>query len=92
MVNLLESKDAKCQLGALKILARISSSSVIQKSIVDLDGIPLLVNILCEPALDLKIMAAETISNVAKVRLARKLVRKCGGIPKLIDLLDIKLE
>lgn len=92
MVNLLESTDAKCQLGALQILARISSSIHIQKSIVDLDGIPLLVNILCEPAIDLKITGARSIANVAKIRIARKLVRRCGGIPKLIDLLDVKLE
>lgn len=92
MVNLLESTDPKCQLGALQILARISSSIHIQKSIVDLDGIPLLVNILCEPAIDLKITGAQTIANVAKIRIARKLVRRSSGIPKLIDLLDIKLE
>lgn len=91
-MNLLESNDAKCQLGALQALARISTSAEIQKSIVDLDGIPLLVNILSEPALDLKTMAAETLSNVAKVRMARKLIRKFDGIPKIVDLLDVKLE
>lgn len=91
LVNLLESKDAKCQLGALQILVRISTSADVQKAIIDLDGIPLLVHILSEPA-HLKTMAAETLSNVAKIKLARRLIRKCGGIPKLVDLLDIKLE
>lgn len=92
LVNLLESNDLKCRLGALHILADISLNIDIRKTIVDLDGIPLLVNILSEPALDLKTMAAETIANVAKVRLARQHVRKCGGIPKLVDLLDVKME
>lgn len=92
LVNLLESNEAKCQLGALQILARISSAPEIQKSIVDADGIPLLVNILSEPLINLKTMAAETLSNVAKIRIARKLIRKSGGIPKLVDLLDVKLE
>lgn len=92
LVNLLESIDTKCRLGSLHILATISANIDIRKAIVDLDGIPLLVQILSEPAIDLKTMAAGTISHVAKVRLARKLVRKCGGIPKLVDLLDIKLE
>lgn len=55
-------------------------------------GIPLLVNILSEPSKDLKILAAETISNVGKVRLARKLVRRFGGIPKVVDLLDVPLN
>lgn len=92
LVNLLESKDAKCQLGALQVLVRISTSTDVQKAIIDLDGIPLLVLILSEPALNLKTMAAETLSNVAKMKLARSLIRKCGGIPKLVDLLDVKIE
>lgn len=92
LVNLLESNDLKCRLGALHVLADISLNIDIRKTIVDLDGIPLLVRILSEPALDLKTMAAETLANVAKVRLARKHVRKCGGIPKLVDLLDVKME
>lgn len=92
LVNLLESKDVKCQLGALQVLVRISGSNDVQKAIVDLDGIPLLVHILSEPALNLKTMAAETLANVAKIKLAQRLIRKCGGVPKLVDLLDVKLE
>lgn len=89
LVNLLESNDLQCRLGALSVLAEISLNIDIRRTIVDLGGIPLLVNILSEPAQDLKTKAAETIANVAKVRQARKLVRKNGGIPKLVDLLDI---
>lgn len=92
LVNLLESNDLKCRLGALHILAEISMNTDIRKSILDLDGIPLLVKILSEPAVDLKTISAETIANVSKIRLARKHVRKCGGIPKLVDLLDVKME
>lgn len=92
LVNLLESKDAKCQLGALQVLVKLSPSADVQSQLIDLDGIPLLVHILSEPALNLKTMAAETLANVAKIRLAQRLIRKSGGVPKLIDLLDIKLE
>lgn len=92
LVNLLESNDFKCRLGALSVLSAISTNLDIRKTIVDLGGIPLLVKILSEPAGDLKVMAAETLANVAKVRLARKLVRRCGGIPRLVDLLDINLQ
>lgn len=122
LVNLLESgsNDAKCRLGALHVLSKISANnSEIRKLLVDFDAIPLLVAILVEPILDLKRMAAgtnsvqikfklfqsfqlnfgyyiisfaETLSNVAKVRLAQKLVRKFGGIARLVDLLDIKLD
>uniref|UniRef100_A0A182PF91 Armadillo repeat-containing domain-containing protein n=1 Tax=Anopheles epiroticus TaxID=199890 RepID=A0A182PF91_9DIPT len=92
LVNLLESNDMKCRLGALSVLSEISSNLDIRRAIVDLGGIPLLVQILSEPGRDLKIMAAETIGNVAKVRLARKLVRKCNGIPRLVDLLDVNMN
>lgn len=92
LVNLLESNDMKCRLGALSVLSEISSNLDIRRAIVDLGGIPLLVQILSEPGRDLKIMAAETIANVAKVRLARKLVRKCNGIPRLVDLLDVNMK
>lgn len=80
LVNLLESNDVKCRYGALSVLAAISLNLDIRRSIVDLGGIPLLVNILSEPTKDLKVLAAETIANVGKVRLARKLVRRFGGI------------
>uniref|UniRef100_A0AAG5D8C6 Armadillo repeat-containing domain-containing protein n=1 Tax=Anopheles atroparvus TaxID=41427 RepID=A0AAG5D8C6_ANOAO len=92
LVNLLESNDMKCRLGALSVLSEISSNLDIRRAIVDLGGIPLLVQIVSEPGRDLKIMAAETIGNVAKVRLARKLVRKCEGIPRLVDLLDVNMN
>lgn len=80
LVNLLESNDLKCRYGALSVLSAISLNLDIRRSIVDLGGIPLLVNILSEPSKDLKVLAAETIANVGKVRLARKLVRRFGGI------------
>ncbi|XP_065078315.1 armadillo repeat-containing protein gudu [Ochlerotatus camptorhynchus] len=92
LVNLLESNDLKCRLGALTVLSEISSNLDIRRSIVDLGGIPLLVQILSEPGRDLKVMAAETLGNVAKVRLARKLVRKCDGVPRLVDLLDVNIS
>lgn len=92
LVNLLESNDLKCRLGALTVLSEISSNLDVRRSIVDLGGIPLLVQILSEPGRDLKVMAAETLGNVAKVRLARKLVRKCDGVPRLVDLLDVNVR
>ena len=55
-------------------------------------GIELLIKILSEPDSDLKLLAAETMANLAKFRKARTIVRKNGGIPKLIDLLDIDLS
>jgi hypothetical protein len=55
-------------------------------------GIELLIKILSDPDPDLELLAAETMANLAKFRNARTVVRKHGGIPKLIDLLDVDLS
>ncbi|CAH1179048.1 unnamed protein product [Phaedon cochleariae] len=89
LINLLDTKDLKCKLGALGVLTELSHNQDIRRSIADLGGIGLLVKNLTEPARDLQILVAETIYNVAQIRKARKHVRKCNGIPKLVDFLDI---
>lgn len=61
----------------------------IRRRITDLGGVPLLVANLCDPAKDLQILAAETLANVAQIRRARRTVSLCGGIPKVVDLLDV---
>ncbi|XP_049831479.1 armadillo repeat-containing protein gudu-like isoform X2 [Schistocerca gregaria] len=89
LINLIETDNLNCQLGALLILSKISSSRSIKKSILDFEGVMPLVKILSCPARDLQILAAETIQNIASMRQVRKLVRQYGGIPVLVDLLDI---
>lgn len=44
-----------------------------------------MVNILDSPHKSLKCLAAETIANVAKFRRARRVVRRHGGITKLVS-------
>ena len=53
--------------------------------------IEMLIKILSDPDPELELLAAETMANLAKFRNARTVVRKNGGIPKLIDLLDIDM-
>ncbi|XP_069700349.1 armadillo repeat-containing protein gudu isoform X2 [Periplaneta americana] len=89
LVNLLETEDLKCKLGALSVLSEISQNADIRRGITDLGAIPILVVILSSQARDLQILAAETIANVGKIRKGRRVVRKCDGIPKLVDLLDV---
>lgn len=90
LINLLETRNLKCKLGALSVLTELSQNLDIRKCIADLGGINLLVKNLSHPARDLQILVAETIYNVAQIRKARKHVRKSNGIPKLVDLLDVK--
>jgi len=52
-------------------------------------GIELLIKILSDPNPELQLLSTETVANLAKFRKARKIVRKNGGIPKLVDLLDV---
>ncbi|PSN34412.1 Armadillo repeat-containing protein 4 [Blattella germanica] len=83
LVNLLETEDLKCKLGALSVLSAISQNPDIRRGITDLGIIPILVVILSHQARDLQILAAETIANVGNIRKARRTVRKYNGIPKL---------
>lgn len=66
LVNLLESNDFKCRLGALSVLSEISLNFDIRSTIVDLGGIPLLVNILSEPAGDLKVILQRSLSGLSR--------------------------
>ena len=52
-------------------------------------GIELAIRVLCETNQMLQLLCTETIANLAKFRKARRLVRRHGGVPRLIDLLDI---
>lgn len=90
LVNLMETRDLCCILGGLAILKDITPNMEIRKKVTDLGAIPLLVSLLSDPARDVQVLAAETIANLGRIRKSRKFCRKFNGIPKLIDLLDIK--
>ena len=47
------------------------------------------IRVLSETNPILQLLCTETIANLAKFRKARRLVRRHGGVPRLIDLLDI---
>lgn len=89
LINLLETKDLNCKLGALSVLSDLSQNTEIRRLITDFGGVEILVKNLTDPARDLQILVAKTIYNVAQIKKARRNVRKSNGIPKLVDLLDI---
>lgn len=80
------------QLGTLAVLKEISLNIDCRRALTDLGGVQQLVETLDDPARDLQILAAETIANVCKIRKARKIVRKSGGIPKLVGLRCVRRE
>lgn len=91
LINLLDTDESKCKMGALIILRDISNNAHIRRAIADLGGLQTMVKILRDPNKDLKCLAAQTIANVARFRRARRTVRRHGGIKKLVGLLDCTL-
>lgn len=72
------------QKAALKILARISINQVIQYDLTNLGIIPILVDLIVDPARDLQHYAGMVIANVSNLKISRRIVRNCGGIPLLV--------
>ncbi|XP_055009111.1 LOW QUALITY PROTEIN: outer dynein arm-docking complex subunit 2 [Boleophthalmus pectinirostris] len=89
LLNILDTKEIRCIIGSLKILRVISHNVKIQRSMVKLQGVQSLVPLLDIQLPELQALAAETLANVAKIRKARRTVRHCGGIDKLVRLLDL---
>uniref|UniRef100_A0A3B4BB30 Uncharacterized protein n=1 Tax=Periophthalmus magnuspinnatus TaxID=409849 RepID=A0A3B4BB30_9GOBI len=88
LLNILDTGESRCIMGSLKILRVISHSAQIQRSMVRMRGVQSLVPLLDIQVPELQALAAETLANVAKFRKARRTVRHCGGIGKLVRLLD----
>eukprot|EP01137_Pigoraptor_chileana_P028290 Opistho-2@12027 len=87
LINLLDTEDVKCKVGALQILKEISKNYQIKKAIAELDGIQPLVELLKDPNEELKCLAAETIAHCAKYARNRCAIRHYGGIRKLVRML-----
>lgn len=89
MVNLLRSNDLVCRKGALYILKSLTKNIDMRRYVIDLNAIDSLVLILDEPGSDIKAIAADVLANLAKVRVARRIIRNLDGISKVINQMDI---
>ncbi|KAF4521378.1 hypothetical protein B566_EDAN006967 [Ephemera danica] len=77
-------------IGALQVLSRLAESASVRRGLTDLGGVPLLVALLSSPSGQLRLLAAETLAHVARVRRASQMVRRCcDGLARLVDLLDV---
>lgn len=56
-----------------------------RRNLTNLGAIPILVKLLSDRSLDLQILSAETLANVAKIRKGRKFIRKAGGIKLMVN-------
>lgn len=91
IVNLLDTDDSKCRIGALQILKDTSKNVSIRSAIADLNGMQPLVELLKDSDESLKCLAAETIAHCAKNARNRRSVRRYGGVRRLVKLLRAKL-
>ncbi|KAG5316169.1 ARMC4 protein, partial [Acromyrmex insinuator] len=92
LVNLLETNDIKCQNGSLSVLLQIATSTEMKRYLIDLDIATPLIQMLKHPARDIQILAAETMAIIAQIRKARKQIRIRGGIPLILDVMDVPDE
>ncbi|GAB1869896.1 Armadillo repeat-containing protein 4 [Camponotus japonicus] len=92
LVNLLETNDIKCQNGSLSVLLQIATSTEMKRYLIDLDITTPLIQMLKHPARDIQILTAETLAIIARVRKARKQIRIRGGIPLILDVMDVPNE
>ncbi|XP_035743716.1 armadillo repeat-containing protein gudu-like isoform X1 [Vespa mandarinia] len=89
LVNLLETNDIKCQNGSLSVLLVIVTSSEMSRILIDYGIVTSLIQLLKHPVRDIQILAAEIMAIIARIRKARKQIRIRGGIPLLLDIMDI---
>ncbi|KAG7212015.1 hypothetical protein KM043_011210 [Ampulex compressa] len=89
LVNLLETNDLKCQNGSLSVLLQIASSIEMRRYLIDLGIVTPLIQMLKHPARDIQVLAAETMAIITQVRKARKQIRIRGGIPLILDVMDV---
>ncbi|XP_063979778.1 armadillo repeat-containing protein gudu [Diachasmimorpha longicaudata] len=89
LVNLLETKDVKCQLGSLAVLAQMGNCFDTRRYLIDLGIVSPLIEMLKHPARDVRILAAETMASVAMMRKARKQIRVRNGIALILDAMDV---
>ena len=73
----------------MRILKEITCHPEIRRQITLMGGIEPTITILSEPLLDLQLSATETLANLTQFRKARNIFRRHGGIPRLVDLLDV---
>lgn len=84
LVNLLETKEVKCQHGSLAVLLQISSALEMRRHLVDLGIVTPLIELLKHPARDIQVLTVETMANIAMMKKARKQIRMRGAVPFIV--------
>eukprot|EP00049_Salpingoeca_infusionum_P018505 m.357558 g.357558 ORF g.357558 m.357558 type:complete len:722 (-) comp17865_c0_seq1:200-2365(-) len=92
LINLLETEDDKCKIGALQVLKDISLNVHVKRAIAELNGIRPLVELLSSSNPQITALAGDTIANCAQYPRNRRMVRFYDGITKCVKLLQIGVD
>ncbi|XP_014220319.1 armadillo repeat-containing protein gudu [Trichogramma pretiosum] len=89
LVNLLETREIKCQQGSLAVMLELSAARDTRHHLVDLGVVTPLIELLKHPARDIQRLTVETMANITMTKKARKQLRLRGGIPLILDIMDV---
>lgn len=86
LLNILETNEMECKLGALQILTILAEQVIIKRALINMGAILTLINNLNEPATDLQTLAAKCLAHLLRIRRARRIARTNKGIPHMMHL------
>lgn len=89
LVNILRTDHVTCQVGALKVLQQLTlNSKYNRRAVINMGGVQILVNLITDCPQEVQSLAAANLANMAKSSLGRNILKRHGGLQKLVGLLD----
>ncbi|XP_028514589.1 armadillo repeat-containing protein 4 isoform X3 [Exaiptasia diaphana] len=93
LINLLKTDDHRCKIGSLNLLLPLTTNSKYNiNTIIRLGGVPVVIELVTTGGQEIQGLAAATLANLARSSKARNILRRCGGIKKMVDLLNVEAE
>ncbi|XP_031549990.1 armadillo repeat-containing protein 4-like [Actinia tenebrosa] len=93
LINILRTENQRCKIGSLNILLPLTTNSKYNINIIiKLGGVPIMVDLVANGGKEVQGLAAATLANLAMSSRARNILRRCGGIQKMVKLLRLQNE
>lgn len=89
LVNILRTDHENCQIGALKVLQQLTISSIYnRRAVIKMGGVQILIDLITDAPKEVQSLAAANLANMAKSSVGRNILKKHGGLQKLVGLLN----
>ncbi|XP_068751897.1 outer dynein arm-docking complex subunit 2-like isoform X3 [Montipora capricornis] len=89
LVNILRTDHVNCQIGALKILQQLTlNSKYNRRTVIKQGGVQILIDLITFASREVQGLAAANLANMAKSSLGRNIMKRYGGIQRLVSLLN----